>query len=60
VDFHLAPQEYAELISKGILLGSRQEIAPEARTLRIFARDSSGAMGSVTIPIAAVSPNATH
>jgi VWFA-related protein len=54
MDLHLGAQEYAELVKKGILLGSRQQIAADARTLRIFARDSSGAMGSVTIPLAAV------
>ena len=52
VDLHLKPSEYDFYMKSGLVLGNPIQISPAARTLRIFVRDSSGALGSVTIPLA--------
>lgn len=54
VELNLKPTEYEALRKTGLLFGNRVEAAPDARALRIFVRDSSGALGSVTIPLNAV------
>jgi hypothetical protein len=52
VDLHLKPSEYDFYMKSGLVLGNPIQVSPVARTLRIFVRDSSGALGSVTIPLA--------
>jgi VWFA-related protein len=52
VDLHLKPSEYDFYMKSGLVLGNPIQVSPAARTLRIFVRDSSGALGSVTIPLA--------
>jgi len=66
VDLHLKPSEYDFYMKSGLVLGNPIQISPAARTLRIFVRDSSGALGSVTIPLAKylssvpVNPSSKH
>jgi len=56
VELHLTPTEYAPLLKSGIYFGDRLELAPNARVLRVFVRDSSGALASVTIPVNSLPP----